>query len=59
MGPGCLNFIPEGLFYLSEAGQNWLYGRVVLDRFVAAPYLLLGRSAIEMSETTALEHTCS
>ena len=53
MGPWCLNFIPEGLFYLSEASQNWLYGRVVLDRFVAAPYLLLDRSAIEMSETAA------
>ena len=53
MGPGRLNFIPESLFYLSEAGQNWLYGRVVLGRFVAAPYLLLNRSAIEMSETTA------
>ena len=53
MGPGCLNFISEGLFYLSEAGQNWLYGRVVLGRFFAAPYLLLYRSAIEMNEGTA------
>ena len=51
--PGCLNFIPEGLFYLSEAGQDWLYSRVVLGGFVATPYLLLNRSAIEMRETAA------
>lgn len=43
---GCLYFILEGLFYVLEAGQDWLYWDVLLGRSVAAPYLLLYRSAI-------------